>query len=104
MAMAVHEQGILMKQGRKESIGTQQSVLRIIQGYLVSSKLAFDCLGDRLGEVLNVVAVQAGHRDATICSHVDVCLFSKSLGLSRVQASKTNRIELAATIKNIARK
>ena len=45
-------------------------------------------LANALREIVNVVAVQARHRDAAVGCHVDVCLLREGLGLRLCEASE----------------
>ena len=45
-------------------------------------------LANALREIVNVVAVQARHRDAAVGCHVDVCLLGQLLGLGSRQAGE----------------
>ncbi len=54
-------------------------------------KLATDNLVDALGEVLDVAAVQASHRDTSIMSHVDMSFLGESLGLRGIKPSEAKQ-------------
>ena len=54
-------------------------------------KLATDSLVDALGEVLNVAAVQASHRDTSVMSHVDMSFLGECLGLRGVKPSEAKQ-------------
>jgi hypothetical protein len=51
-------------------------------------KLASDRLIHTFCKIANVVAIKTRHRNPSIRGHVNVCLFSESLRLGRVQTSK----------------
>ena len=49
----------------------------------MASQLSLHCPGDLLGEVNNVVIIEASHGDPTVSRHVNVRLLSESPGLRR---------------------
>ena len=60
-------------------------------------------LRNALSEVVDITTVQAGHGYPTVGSHVDMGLFSKSLGLVGSQASETKHSDLALDVTPLPR-
>jgi hypothetical protein len=52
-------------------------------------QIASNCRIHTLGKVFDVTAIQSGHRDPAIHSHVDVCFFSEGLALLSIEPSVT---------------